>query len=61
VSVTIGGVDAPVSVSGLTSGNPGLYRVLATVPSGVSGDAVSVVVTVAGQSSPPVTMAVAAQ
>jgi uncharacterized protein (TIGR03437 family) len=58
VTVTIGGQDAPVSFSGLTPGFPGLYQVNATVPAGVAGDAVPVVVTVAGQTSPPVAMAV---
>ena len=58
VSVTIGGQNAAVSFSGLTPGFPGLYQINAVVPSGVSGDAVVVVVSVAGQSSPPVTMAV---
>jgi hypothetical protein len=38
---------------------PGVYSVSAIVPAGVHGDALSVVVTVAGQSSPGVvTMAV---
>jgi len=56
--VTIGGQPAPVSFSGLTPGYPGLYQINAVVPSGVSGDAVPVVVSVTGQTSPPVTMAV---
>jgi uncharacterized protein (TIGR03437 family) len=58
VTVTIGGQDAMVSFSGLTPGFPGLYQVNAVVPPGVSGDAVAVVVSVAGQTSPPVTMAI---
>jgi len=51
-----------VTFSGLTPGDPGLYQVNAVVPSGiVTGDAVPVVISVAGQTSPispPVTMAV---
>jgi uncharacterized protein (TIGR03437 family) len=58
VTVTIGGQDAPVQFSGLTPGFPGLYQVNAVVPAGVPGDAVSLVLTVAGQSSPPVTLAI---
>jgi uncharacterized protein (TIGR03437 family) len=59
VSVTIGGQDAPVFSAYVAPGQPGVYQVTATVPAGVSGDAVPVVVTVAGQSSPAqVTMAV---
>jgi uncharacterized protein (TIGR03437 family) len=62
VTVTIGGEVATVNFSGLTPGNPGLYQINAVVPSGiVTGDAVPVVISVAGQTSPidpPVTMAV---
>jgi uncharacterized protein (TIGR03437 family) len=62
VSVTIGGKAATVAFSGLTPGAPGLYQINAVVPSGiVTGDAVPVVISVAGQTSPispPVTMAV---
>ena len=58
VSLNIGGVDAPVSFAGLLPGLTGVYQVQAAVPAGVAGDAVSVVLTVGGQASPPVTMAV---
>ena len=59
VTVTIGGQLAPVSFSGLTPGSVGLYQINAMVPSGIAtGDAVPVIVTVAGQTSPPVTIAV---
>jgi len=59
VGVTIGGQAAPVTFSGLTPGYAGLYQVNAVVPSGITtGDAVPVVLSVAGQTSPPVTIAV---
>jgi uncharacterized protein (TIGR03437 family) len=59
VSVTIGGLDGQASFGTLVPGQPGVYQVTAVVPAGVSGPSVPVVVTVAGQSSPPqVTMAV---
>jgi uncharacterized protein (TIGR03437 family) len=58
VTVTIGGQPAQVMFAGLTPGSAGLYQVNAVVPSGVSGDAVPVVIQVGGQSSPPVTMAI---
>ncbi|MCH7978231.1 MAG: hypothetical protein IH935_04545 [Acidobacteria bacterium] len=58
VTVTIGGINAPVQFAGLAPGFTGLYQVNAVVPEGVqSGDDVAVVLTVAGQSSPPVTVA----
>jgi uncharacterized protein (TIGR03437 family) len=59
VTLTIGGVEAEVFFSGLAPTFAGLYQVNAIVPAGVApGDAVPVVLSVAGQSSPPVTMAV---
>ena len=59
VTVTVGGVRAQVSETILVPGLIGMYVVRATVPQGVEpGDAVPVVITVAGQSSPPTTMAV---
>jgi uncharacterized protein (TIGR03437 family) len=62
VTVTIGDKPAAVSFSGLTPGSVGLYQINAVVPSGIqTGDAVPVVISVAGQTSPispPVTMAV---
>jgi uncharacterized protein (TIGR03437 family) len=59
VTVTIGGKAAQLAFSGLTPGYAGLYQVNAIVPSGITtGDAVPVVLSVAGQTSPPVTMAV---
>lgn len=59
VTVTIGGQPAQVLFSGLTPGYVGLYQVNVVVPSGVgSGAAVPVVVSAAGLSSPPVTVAI---
>jgi uncharacterized protein (TIGR03437 family) len=59
VTATIGGVGANVAFGGLTPGFVGLYQVNLTVPGGVTpGDSVPVILSVAGQSSVPVTMAV---
>ncbi len=59
VTATIGGQDAQVLFAGLAPGYTGLYQVNVVVPEGVTpGDAAELVLTVAGQSSPPVTIAV---
>jgi len=59
VTVSIGGQPAQVAFAGLTPGYAGLYQINAVVPAGVSaGDAVPVVLQVAGQVSPAVTMSV---
>jgi uncharacterized protein (TIGR03437 family) len=59
VTVTIGGQVAQVAFSGLTPGYAGLYQINAVVPAGITtGDAVPVVLSVAGQTSPVVTIAV---
>ncbi len=61
VTVTVGGLDAPVAFSGLAPGYAGLYQVNAQVPAGVvTGPSVPVVVTVAGAGAPsaPVTVAI---
>ena len=59
VTAAIGGVNAPVAYAGLVGGFVGLYQVNLTVPSGVApGDAVSLTLTVAGQTSPPASLAV---
>jgi len=58
VTVTIGGQPATVAFSGLAPGFAGLYQINVVVPSGVTpGNAVPVVLTVAGQTSPSVTIA----
>jgi uncharacterized protein (TIGR03437 family) len=59
VTVTIGGIPAPVDSAGLAPGLVGVYQVRSQVPPGVpAGDQTPVVVAIAGQFSPPVTMAV---
>jgi uncharacterized protein (TIGR03437 family) len=58
VTVSMGGVNAAVQFAGLSPDSVGLYQVNAKVPDGVTGDAVPVTLTVAGQTSPVVTMAV---
>jgi uncharacterized protein (TIGR03437 family) len=60
VTATIGGVPTQVLFAGLTPGFAGLYQVNAVVPDGVTpGDAVPIVLSVSGQSSPAsVTIAV---
>ena len=59
VTVTVGGLDARVTFAGLAPGYVGLYQVNAIVPAGVAtGPSVPVVVTAAGASSAPVTVAI---
>ena len=59
VTVTIGGQPAPVAFAGLTPTYAGLYQVNVTVPSGITaGPNVPVIITAAGLSSPPVTVAI---
>jgi len=59
VTVTIGGQAAAVAFAGLAPGFSGLYQVNAVVPAGLpSGAEVPVVLQVAGQTGPAVTIAV---
>jgi uncharacterized protein (TIGR03437 family) len=58
VSVTIGGVPGRVGFAGLAPGFVGLYQINVTVPAGVSGSAVPVVLSVAGASSNGTTLSV---
>jgi uncharacterized protein (TIGR03437 family) len=58
ITATIGNQPATLLYAGLTPGFPGLYQINATVPSGVTGNAVQVVVTLAGQISPAATIAI---
>jgi len=60
-TVTIGGVPAVVSFSGLVAGTIGLYQVNVQVPAGSpTGNAVPVVILIGGATSNSVTMAVKA-
>jgi len=59
VTVTIGGKSAQVFFGGLVGGFAGLYQVNAYVPKSITpGDAVPLILTVAGFESAPVTVAV---
>ena len=59
VTATIGGVSAPVFFTGLTPGFLGLYQVNVTVPPAApSGAQTKLVVSIGGQSSPPVALPV---
>jgi uncharacterized protein (TIGR03437 family) len=59
VTVTIGGISAPVVFAGLTPGFTGLYQINAYVPTGVApGDNVPLVISQAGRASSSVTIAV---
>jgi uncharacterized protein (TIGR03437 family) len=59
VSVSIGGVDAPVALARLAPGLTGVYQVQAKVPDGVSaGSAVPIILSAAGQLSQAVTIAI---
>ena len=57
--VTIGGVAATVTFSGLAPDSTGLYQVNAQVPeSAPTGDAVPVVLTIGGGTSNTITLAI---
>jgi len=58
ISLTIGGVDATITYAGLAPGFASLYQVNAIVPAVAPGNSVPLVITVEGQASPPVTIAV---
>jgi uncharacterized protein (TIGR03437 family) len=59
VSVSIGGSPAKVDFAGLAPGFAGLYQVNAEVPAGIAqGDQVAVVIGIAGQVSPALTISV---
>ena len=58
VTVTIGGRPASVLFAGLTPGFTSLYQVNAVVPAGVPAGEADLVVSIAGQASPVVTLAV---
>jgi uncharacterized protein (TIGR03437 family) len=59
VTVQIGGVSAPVAFAGLTPGSTGLYQVNTQLPDIVpEGASVPLIIEVAGQRSPPVSLAI---
>ena len=58
VTVTLGGVPAVVTFAGLVPGFASLYQINAIVPAGVVAGAAGLVVSIAGQVSPVVTLAV---
>ena len=58
VTVTIGGRSASVLFAGLSPGFTSLYQVNAVVPAGVPAGEADLVVSIAGQASPVVTLAV---
>ena len=58
LTVTIAGLNATVNFAGLTPGFPDLHQINAVVPAGIAASSsVPVVLSVAGQTSPPVTIA----
>jgi uncharacterized protein (TIGR03437 family) len=58
-TVTIGGISAPVTFSGLAPGGVGLYQVNVKVPVGApAGDAVPLILSIGGATSNTVTIAV---
>ena len=58
ISLKIGGADATITYAGLAPGFASLYQVNAIVPVVTPGNSVPLVITVGGQDSPPVTIAV---
>ncbi len=58
VTLTIGGVNCPVTYAGRVPGVPGLDQVNCQVPAGISGSAVPAIVTAAGRASNTVTLAI---
>ena len=57
-TVSVGGVPAHVSFSGLAPGYVGLYQVNVQIPNGVSGDAVAVTLSIGGVGSNAATIAI---
>ena len=61
VTVTIGGVNAPVFFAGLTPGFSGLYQVNVTVPEGITPSATAPLVLTQGGHSSPTTVTIPVQ
>ena len=57
-TVTIGGLDCPVTYAGAAPGLPGMDQINCVVPAGAGGQAAPLVVTSGGRSSPVTTVAV---
>jgi uncharacterized protein (TIGR03437 family) len=58
VTVTVGGVVATFNSATLTPGMSGSYQVSVTLPGGIPSGAAQVVLSLAGQSSPPATISI---
>src|SRR5207249_30321 len=58
ITVTVGGVAAPIQFAGIPSGSVGVMQINSQVPAGAAVGAQSVVVTVANVASPPATLRV---
>ena len=58
VTLTIGGVNCPVTYAGRVPGVPGLDQVNCQIPAGLSGPSVPAIVTAAGRPSNTVTLAI---
>ena len=58
VTLTLGGVNCPVTYAGRVPGVPALDQVNCQVPAGLSGAAVPAIVTAAGRASNTVTLAI---
>ena len=58
VTLTVGGVNCPVTYAGRVPGVPGLDQVNCQIPAGLSGASVPAVITAAGRASNTVTLAI---
>ena len=58
IAVTIGGQNATVLFSGLAPNFAGLYQLNVTIPDGLPPGAAQIVISIGGQPSPPVSVAI---